>query len=67
MVLLLILMEVGFRLGMRQKPTQQNLEGEACSDVTLASVMALLGLMVAFTYSFSLRNRLDAIVSHPLV
>jgi hypothetical protein len=29
-------------------------EGEARSDVTLASLMALLGLMLAFTYSFSL-------------
>ena len=47
-------MEVGFRLGARQKLLYADAEGEARSDGTFASLMALLGLMLAFTYSFSL-------------
>jgi hypothetical protein len=54
MILLLVPMEVGFRLGMRLKPMKRDLESEARSDVTIAAMMALLGLMLAFTYSFSL-------------
>jgi len=54
LILLLIPMEVGFRLGARQKLLYADAESEARSDVTLASLMALLGLMLAFTYSFSL-------------
>ena len=54
LILLLIPMEVGFRLGARQKLLYADAEGEARSDGTLASLMALLGLMLAFTYSFSL-------------
>jgi hypothetical protein len=54
MILLLVPMEVGFRLGMRQKPKQRDLQSEARGDVTIAAMMALLGLMLAFTYSFSL-------------
>jgi len=54
LVLLLIPTEVGFRLGKRHKNKRPNLAVEARNDVTLASVMALLGLMLAFTYSFSL-------------
>jgi hypothetical protein len=54
LLLLLIPMEVGLRLAMRQKSMQPDLEREARTDVTLASMMALLGLMLAFTYSFGL-------------
>jgi hypothetical protein len=54
LILLLIPMEVGFRLGMRQRAMHPDLEDNTRSDVTLASMMALLGLMLAFTYSFSL-------------
>ncbi len=53
LVLLLIPMEVGFRLGMRHK-TISDFDDEVRSDVTLTSMLALLGLMLAFTYSFSL-------------
>jgi hypothetical protein len=54
LILLLIPMEVGFRLGVRQKPMNADLEAEARRDITLASMLALLGLMLAFTYSFSM-------------
>jgi hypothetical protein len=54
LILLLIPMEIGFRLGMRQKTLHPVLIRGARSDVALASIMALLGLMLAFTYSFSL-------------
>jgi len=54
LMLLLIPMEVGFRLGKRQKFIYPDFEGVTRSDVTLASMMALVGLMLAFTYSFSL-------------
>jgi len=54
LILLLIPMEVGFRLGRWQKSKYPDAEDEARSDVTLPSVMALLGLMLAFTYSFSM-------------
>jgi len=54
LILLLIPMEVGLRLGLRQKSMRPDLKREARTDVTLASMMALLGLMLAFTYSFGL-------------
>ena len=54
LILLLIPMEVGFRLGTRQKIMHPDLRRGARRDVALASIMALLGLMLAFTYSFSL-------------
>lgn len=60
LVLLLIPMEVGFRLGTRYKSEHPDVhvQDEARSDVTLAALLALLGLMLAFTYSFTL-NRAD--------
>lgn len=54
LILLLIPMEVGFRLGVWQKEMRPDLKRGARGDVALASIMALLGLMLAFTYSFSL-------------
>jgi hypothetical protein len=51
---LLISIEVGFRLGVRQKPLHAHAGSETRGDVTLASMMALLGLMLAFTYSFTM-------------
>jgi len=58
-------MEVGVRIAKRQKYKYLNQE-EARNDVTLASMMALLGLMLAFTYSFSMSRadlRKNAIVT----
>jgi hypothetical protein len=54
LAVLLIPMEVGFRLGRRQKRLHPDPEGEARSDVTLAATLTLLALMLAFTYSFSM-------------
>jgi len=54
LAVLLIPMEIGFRLGKRRKQFHLNPEGEVRSDMTLAAMLALLGLMLAFTYSFSM-------------
>lgn len=53
LILLLIPMEAGYRLGLRHRSTS-DAEDEARGDVTLAAMLALLGLMLAFTYSFSM-------------
>jgi hypothetical protein len=54
LIVLLVPMEVGFRLGMRQKSKHPIPDDETRRDVALTSILALLGLMLAFTYSFSL-------------
>jgi hypothetical protein len=51
---LLLPMEFGFRLGERHRQRQTPGKGTAHGDVTLPALLALLGLMLAFTYSFSL-------------
>jgi len=57
LIVLLVPMEVGIRLGMRHKSIP-HVEDEAHSDVAITAMLALLGLMLAFTYSFSM-NRSD--------
>jgi hypothetical protein len=54
LILLLIPMEFGFRLGTHHKSIRPNSESEARGDVTLTAMLALLGLMLAFTYAFSM-------------
>lgn len=54
LILLLIPTEVGYRLCIRQKTMHPDLKRGVRGDVTLASITALLGLMLAFTYSFSM-------------
>jgi hypothetical protein len=54
LVTLVVPMEAGFRLGKRQHRLHPNAGKEARNGVTLASMLALLGLMLAFTYSFSM-------------
>lgn len=54
LMVLVIPMEVGFRLGRRQQRRHPDAGGAARNDVTLPSMLALLGLMLAFTYSFSM-------------
>jgi hypothetical protein len=54
LILLLIPLELGFRLGLRQQRSHPDPGGAARSDVTMTSMLALLGLMLAFTYSFSM-------------
>ena len=54
LILLLIPMELGFRLGLYRKKTDPDSQDAARGDVTMTSMLALLGLMLAFTYSFSM-------------
>lgn len=55
---LFLAMEAGFRFGLREGRASKNSEKLSRGDVTLASMFALLGLLLAFTYSFAL-NRAD--------
>lgn len=52
-------LESGFRLGLRQRHAKQSSEKDTRRDVTLTSMLALLGLVLAFTYAFTL-SRADA-------
>lgn len=54
LALLLVPMEAGYRLGKRHRALHPDSEGVARPDLTLTAMLALLGLMLAFTYSFSL-------------
>jgi len=51
---LLLPMGLGLRLGARRRQSSPGIEGAAHGDVTLPALLALLGLILAFTYSFSL-------------
>ncbi len=58
-------LEAGFRAGLRQRRTTASAEKTTRGDVTLSSMLALLGLMLAFTYAFTLSRadgRKDAIL-----
>ncbi len=54
LLILLLFMEAGFRLGLRHGPARKDTEKTLRGDVTLSAMLALLGLMLAFTYAFSL-------------
>ena len=54
LLVLLSAMEVGLRLGSRQHRLAGVVVRESKTDVTLAAMLTLLGLMLAFTYSFSM-------------
>ncbi len=54
LLVLLIPMELGFRLGVRRRRLHPKPDREVRSDVTLTAMLALLGLVLAFTYSFSM-------------
>ena len=58
-VVLYLALEFGFRLGLRQRRATHSAEKNTRRDVTLSSMLALLGLMLAFTYAFTL-SRADA-------
>jgi hypothetical protein len=65
-ILLLIPLEIGFRLGSIRKRLHPDPQGAVRSDVTMNSMLALLGLMLAFTYSFSMSRadlRKNAIIT----
>ena len=51
---LLVPMEIGFRVGARQKLLHLQGDEGAYSDVTVTAMLTLLALMLAFTYSFSM-------------
>jgi hypothetical protein len=53
-IVLLVALESGFRLGLRRQREGEGAEKVVRGDVTLGSMLALLGLMLAFTYAFSL-------------
>jgi hypothetical protein len=66
LVCLLLPMELGLRLGSRHRSRLDGAEAPAHSDVTLPALLALLGLILAFTYSFSLGradNRKEAVIA----
>lgn len=54
LITLVVPMEIGFRLGGRQHRLHPDAVRAARNDITLASMLAILGLMLAFTYSFSM-------------
>lgn len=54
LIVLLIPMEIGFRLGSRKRRSLPDPEGESPRDITLVAMLTLLALMLAFTYSFSM-------------
>lgn len=58
-------LESGFWMGLRKFHVEANSEKAVRGDVTLGSMLALLGLILAFTYAFSLSradHRKEAIV-----
>lgn len=53
-VVLFLALESGFRIGLRQRRAREEVNKTEQGDVTLGSILALLGLMLAFTYAFTL-------------
>ncbi len=65
-IVLSLALEAGFRAGLRQRRATASAEKATRGDVTLSSMLALLGLMLAFTYAFTLSRadgRKDATVA----
>lgn len=54
LLLLLIAVEVGFRTGLRRRRKSVDAKSLVRGDVTLGSMLALLGLLLAFTYAYAL-------------
>jgi hypothetical protein len=52
LILLLVPLEIGFRSGARKKRRLADPDAAVRGDVTMTSMLALLGLILAFTYSF---------------
>ena len=53
-VILLVALEVGYRIGIWRRRTTSESSGKGEGDLILTSMYALLGLMLAFTYTFTL-------------
>ena len=65
-VCILVALESGFGMGLHKFHVKEDSEKAVRGDVTLGSMLALLGLILAFTYAFSLSradHRKDAIVN----
>jgi len=65
-IFFLVAMESGFWMGLRKYRIKGDSEKTVQSDVTVGPMLALLGLMLAFTYAFSLSradHRKEAIVN----
>jgi hypothetical protein len=58
-IILLVVMEAGYQAGKRKRLAIEECHAAEGSDVALASILALLGLVLAFTYSFTL-SRFDS-------
>ena len=54
LILLLVAVEVGFRFGLSIRRSNEKAADATRGDVTLGALLALLGLLLAFTYAFSL-------------
>lgn len=54
LMLMAIAIELGYRVGLRTRRRSGDPEAVVKRDVTLGALLALLGLLLAFTYSFSL-------------
>lgn len=66
LMILLLFLEAGFRIGLRNRMAREEVDKMLRGDVTLGAMLALLGLMLAFTYAFSLSRadlRKQAIVN----
>lgn len=53
-VVLLLAVEAGFQIGLRRSRVIGNNDKLANGDVTLGAMLAMLGLLLAFTYAFTL-------------
>jgi len=54
LLILLVAVEAGYRLGISRYRKSEDAKRSVRGDVSLGSMLALLGLLLAFTYSFSL-------------
>lgn len=64
--MLFLSLEAGFRIGLRKRHALEEADKTLRDDVALGALLALLGLMLAFTYAFSLSRadlRKQAIVN----
>ncbi len=57
--ILLVAMEAGYRVGKRKRLVTADCSPSEGGGVALASILALLGLVLAFTFSFTL-SRFDS-------
>jgi hypothetical protein len=53
-IVLLLAVEAGFQIGLRRSRVNGNNDKLASRDVTLGAMLAMLGLLLAFTYAFTL-------------